>query len=83
MPHSHHSVTARNRLPSSLLSRCLAGITAENVAEVFHVSRDDMDQVAAASHAKAAAARAAGKFKKEIVPVKTKWIDPNTGGLGS
>jgi acetyl-CoA acyltransferase len=45
------------------------GITAENVAAKFNVSRLEQDAFALASHQKAAAARAAGKFEQEIVPV--------------
>ncbi|WP_261663348.1 thiolase family protein [Deinococcus sp. Marseille-Q6407] len=45
------------------------GMTAENVAEKYGVSREDQDKFALASHQKAAAARDAGKFKDEIVPV--------------
>ncbi|PWG00564.1 acetyl-CoA C-acetyltransferase [Levilactobacillus bambusae] len=45
------------------------GITAENVADQFHVSRDQQDQFALASHMKAAAARESGRFTDEIVPV--------------
>ena len=41
--------------------------------------RDVQDKFAAASHRKAAAAAAAGKFKREIVPVHTKVVDPKTG----
>jgi acetyl-CoA acyltransferase len=46
------------------------GITAELVAEKYHVSREDQDAFAVASHAKAAAAIAQGKFAGEIVPVE-------------
>jgi acetyl-CoA acyltransferase len=45
------------------------GITAENVAHRFEVSRADQDAFALASHQRAAAAIAAGKFTGEIVPV--------------
>ncbi|MDY6822980.1 MAG: thiolase family protein [Thermodesulfobacteriota bacterium] len=45
------------------------GSTAEKVAEKYNVSREDMDNMAIWSNKKAAAARDAGKFKKEIVPV--------------
>lgn len=45
------------------------GITAENVAERYHVSREEMDLFAVESHRKAAAAQAAGKFDGEIIPV--------------
>ena len=45
------------------------GITAENVAEKYQISRADQDAFAAASQNKAEAARAAGRFKDEIAPV--------------
>ncbi len=45
------------------------GITAENIAEKYNISRDDQDAFAAASQNKAEAAIAAGKFKDEITPV--------------
>jgi len=50
------------------------GSTGEIVAERFKVTRQDADQLAVDSHKKAAAAIAAGKLKKEIVPfvVKTR-----------
>jgi len=46
------------------------GITAENIAEKYQVTRVDQDAFAAASQNKAEAAIAAGKFTAEIVPVK-------------
>lgn len=46
------------------------GITAENVAKRFNVAREDQDKFALSSQKKAAAARAAGKFQDEIIPVK-------------
>lgn len=55
------------------------GVTSENVAAKFGVSRKTQDEFAARSHNKAAAAQAAGKFKDEIVPVRTKVVDPKTG----
>jgi acetyl-CoA C-acetyltransferase len=45
------------------------GITAENVAREFQVTREDQDRFAVASQNKAEAARKAGRFKDEIVPV--------------
>ncbi|GFH27624.1 uncharacterized protein HaLaN_25981, partial [Haematococcus lacustris] len=54
------------------------GVTSENVAAKFGVSRRTQDEFAVRSHKKAAAAAAAGKFKEEIVPVKTKVIDLKT-----
>ena len=46
------------------------GITAENVATRYGISREDQDRFAAASHVRAAAAQAAGRFNDEIAPVK-------------
>ncbi len=45
------------------------GITAENVAKKYDVSREKQDALALASQQKAAAAQDAGRFKDEIVPV--------------
>ena len=48
------------------------GITAENVAAQFGITRADMDGLAAESHRRAAAAIAEGRFKSQIVPVVLK-----------
>jgi len=48
------------------------GQTAENVARKYQVTRAEQQALAVASHKKAAAAQAAGKFKDEIVPIKAK-----------
>jgi acetyl-CoA C-acetyltransferase len=45
------------------------GLTAENIAEQFGISREDQDAFAAASQQKAEAAIKAGRFREEIVPV--------------
>jgi len=55
------------------------GVTSENVASKFGIDRKTQDAFSVRSHQKAAAARAAGKFKDEIVPVHTKVVDPKTG----
>ncbi|KAJ6934228.1 3-ketoacyl-CoA thiolase 2 [Populus alba x Populus x berolinensis] len=57
------------------------GVTSENVAHCFGVTRQEQDQVAVDSHRKAAAATASGRFKDEIIPVPTKIVDPKTGGV--
>lgn len=49
------------------------------MAAQFGVSRDEQDSFAARSHALAAAAQAAGRFRDEIVPVQTVLKDPKTG----
>jgi len=46
------------------------GITAENIAEQFQITRDEQDAFALASQEKAIAAVSAGRFKDEITPVK-------------
>ncbi|WP_333782978.1 thiolase family protein [Faecalispora anaeroviscerum] len=46
--------------------------TAENVAERFHISREEQDSFAAESQRRAASAIAAGHFKEEILPVEVK-----------
>ena len=51
------------------------GITSENVAERYNVSRADQDAFAARSHQKAAKAQKEGLFDGEIVPVTTRWTD--------
>ena len=48
------------------------GVTAENIAEKFGLTREEQDALAADSQQKAAKARAEGRFKDEIVPVEVK-----------
>jgi len=48
------------------------GVTAENIAKQFNISREEQDAFAAASQQKAEAAMTSGKFKEEIVPVTIK-----------
>ena len=53
------------------------GLTAEQVAKEYKISRDEADQFALESHQKAIAAQQAGKFTDEIVPIKVteKFVD--------
>lgn len=51
------------------------GPTAEKVAEVYNVNREDQEKWALASHQKAGAARDAGKFKNEIIPIEVTYED--------
>ena len=48
------------------------GITAENVAEQWHLTRQELDEFSAISQQKAAKAQAEGKFVDEIVPVQVR-----------
>jgi acetyl-CoA acyltransferase 1 len=54
------------------------GITSENVAAHWKITREEQDAFAAESFQRAAKALKAGKFKDEIIPVKVKWVDPKT-----
>lgn len=55
---------------SDAFSGLSMGITAENVAEKYNVSRCQQDLFALSSQKKAAAARGDGNFKEEIIPVE-------------
>lgn len=54
------------------------GMTAENLARKYSISREEADAFSVESHHKAAAAIAAGKFKDEIVPVSVR-VDKRKG----
>ncbi|MBR7795947.1 acetyl-CoA C-acyltransferase [Agaribacter marinus] len=57
------------------------GVTAENLAEKYHISRSEQDEYAYQSHQRASKARRDGKFSEEIVGVEVKskkgslWIE--------
>ena len=51
---------------------CHMGVTAENVAGKYGISRAAQDRLAVESHRRAAAAMAAGRFRDQIVPVEIK-----------
>ena len=59
--------------PASLLTM---GLTAERVARHYGISREDQDAFALASHKKALAAHAEGRFGEELVPVKVEGAKP-------
>jgi acetyl-CoA acyltransferase len=61
------------------------GLGTENIARKFGISREEADQFAMASHQKAIAAIAAGKFKDETLPVEVKntFLPPNGNGSAS
>jgi len=46
------------------------GVTAENIASIYGISRKEQDELSVLSHARAMAAIRAGLFKEEIVPLK-------------
>ncbi|MBF0560153.1 MAG: acetyl-CoA C-acetyltransferase [Nitrospirae bacterium] len=51
---------------------CHMGVTAENVAEKYHITREEQDKFAVASQIKAEQSIKEGKFRDEIVPVRIK-----------
>lgn len=55
------------------------GITSENVASRYGVSREDQDQYALMSHERANKAQAEGLFEKEIAAVPYEYQDPESG----
>ncbi|HXX71048.1 MAG TPA: acetyl-CoA C-acyltransferase, partial [Candidatus Acidoferrum sp.] len=59
------------------------GLTAENLARKYGLTREQADEFSLASHQKALAAIAAGKFKDEIVPVEVSYTYVENGANGS
>lgn len=62
------------------------GLTAENVARKYEVTREEQDEFAALSHQKACAAQSSGRFNEEIVPILLsggskgeKWFSQDEG----
>jgi acetyl-CoA acyltransferase len=59
------------------------GITAENLAKKYEISREQADEFSLASHKKALAAIAAGRFKDEIVPIQVNYNYLENGSNGN
>jgi acetyl-CoA acyltransferase len=57
------------------------GISAEIIADKWDLSREDLDTYAAQSQARALTATEEGRFEREIVPVKAKPVDKETGKI--
>lgn len=55
--------------PERIYGSFTMGMTAENLAEQYHISREEQDEFALTSHVRAVAAIDAGRFADEIVPV--------------
>jgi acetyl-CoA C-acetyltransferase len=55
---------------SDPFDNCHMGVTAENVARKWNVSREDQDKLAVESHRRAAAAIEKGHFKEQILPIE-------------
>jgi acetyl-CoA acyltransferase len=80
IPMGGHKISANpwlvDNLPAAYLSM---GLTAERVGERFHVSREDADAFALASHQRALRAIAEGRFADEIVPFEWTERKPKNG----
>ncbi|HGZ8876947.1 TPA: acetyl-CoA C-acyltransferase [Staphylococcus aureus] len=57
------------------------GLTAENVASQFDVSREDQDAYAVRSHQRAYDAQRDGRFKDEIIPIRVNSVEYTNAGL--
>jgi len=84
VPMGGHKITPNpwliDHYPDTYLSM---GLTAENLAKKYSFTREDADAFSLASHQKALAAIAAGKFKDEIVPVEVDSTYLENGANGS
>lgn len=58
--------------PEEIYGRLTMGMTAENLAEMYRITREEQDEFALDSHNKALRAIREGRFKEEIVPVTVK-----------
>jgi acetyl-CoA acyltransferase 1 len=57
----------------------MEGITSENVAKKYNISRRAQDEFAAGSYQKAESAQKNGYFDEEIYPLTVKYTDPKSG----
>jgi acetyl-CoA acyltransferase len=78
IPMGGHKVSANpwliSNYPDSYLSM---GLTAERLAQRFHISREEADEFSLRSHQKAIAAIQAGRFEDETVAVPVSFTTPN------
>jgi acetyl-CoA acyltransferase len=78
IPMGGHKVSANPWLVSNYPDAYLSmGLTAERMAQRYHITREQSDQFSVDSHLKAIAAIQAGKFDEEIVPVPVSLTTPN------
>jgi acetyl-CoA acyltransferase len=78
IPMGGHKVSANPWLISNYPDAYLSmGLTAERLAQRFHITREEADQFSLRSHQKAIAAIQAGRFDDETVPVPVSFTTPN------
>lgn len=63
------------KIPEAAKCQIPMGITSENVAQKYSVTREEQDKFAASSYKKAAEAQDKGYFKDEIIPIKATLVD--------
>jgi acetyl-CoA acyltransferase len=61
----------------------MQGISAEEIAKQWHLSRESLDRYSYESHVRAARARDEGRFDKEIVPIELDVPAPDGGGAAT
>ena len=80
IPAAGHKMAPNRALMESLPESYInMGLTAENVAHKYEVSREEADDFSLKSHQKAAAAQDAGRFDDEIVPLAVEFVTPSNG----
>jgi acetyl-CoA acyltransferase len=78
IPMGGHKVSANPWLVSNYPDAYLSmGLTAERLAQRYHITREQSDQFSVDSHKKAIAAIQAGRFDEELVPVPVSFTTPN------
>lgn len=85
LPMGGHNLSPNPTLVDSYPDTYLnMGLTAENLARKYEISREQQDEFAVRSHQLAAAAIDAGKFKDEVVPftVRTRELETDAKGRG-
>ena len=85
LPMGGHNLSPNPTLVDSYPDTYLnMGLTAENLARKYAISREQQDEFAVRSHKQAAAAIDAGKFKDEVVPftVRTRELETDAKGRG-
>ena len=69
--------------PEEIYGTFTMGMTAENLADKYGITREEQDEFAYASHARAVAAIDAGRFGDEIVPVSVRVAKGETALVGT
>jgi acetyl-CoA acyltransferase len=85
LPMGGHNLSPNPTLVESYPDTYLnMGLTAENLARKYEITREQQDEFAVRSHKQAAAAIDAGKFKDEVVPftVRTRELETDAKGRG-